>query len=122
MDYVRPCYRCGGPVTYWQGRASSGRAFEPDPYEPYRPHLCARATGAVPEFVPEFVPAVVLRLLRSDGRPARPEPRPSVSRGAVTRGLERTGPYARPQVGVVQPPEPKQQPALRQAPEPGFDL
>lgn len=109
MDYVRPCYRCGGPVTYWQGRASSGRAFEPDPYEPYRPHLCARVTGAAPEFVPEFVPAVVLRLLRSDGRTARPEPepRPVVSRGAVARGLERTGPYARPA------PEPKQQTALR---------
>lgn len=104
MDYVQPCRRCGSPVTHWRGNPA-GRAFEPDPYEPYRPHLCA-AREDRDAYIPEYVPGsrALLRALpapvAAPQRQPDPQSQPAVSRGAVARGLvrlEQVGPYARPE-------------------------
>ena len=40
IDGIMPCPRCGGDVTAWRMMASTGRFFEVDAFDPYRPHHC----------------------------------------------------------------------------------
>lgn len=60
-----PCPDCGASVTAWRGDPATGRVFDADPYDPYRPHVCA-AGAAHLRRIAELLAAAVAQM---DGGP-----------------------------------------------------